>query len=747
MNIGQSPGQSGGIRWVLFALAFFLASLGLSLNASGQDLVITTTSKFNGGGTYNVKGNIDNSQSTNAVDTIHGKVDFVGSVAETLGVVGKSTLVIDSLRADSAYTRLMNVPVTVPGVFTVAASTYAVHGHDLALGSTPVKVSGSLSAAGASDTVTYNGGSGNQSIMPATYANLYLAGAATKDLGSGTNDTAVALSQSGGALFVSQNFVVSGAANVAALGNVAGLTTFTLGTAASVIGNVQALSGTLNTGSGATTIDTLTNNTGSINGSGPVTFAATATNSGTITGGAGPVTFTAGAVDAGNITGGAGLVSFGKPLFLNTGTVQAGSGGVTFGDSVITLGGTHLASASGPLLFNAGVHNKGDIALTSAASANFAGNFSGGSIGTYHFSDSSTVTYSGGAQVVPSVKYGNLVLAGSATKSSGNDTVDGQLTLTRSLALNANSSLLLTSSISSNVHDTGEVIGNVRRTHIDTANVLYAFNGDSIGMGFSGALTGDTIGMAMTPDTLSVIAPGSHYVKRNYAFTASNTAPLAATTLSSIKLEYAQNELNEITNETKLGIRDFSGGIWSKVANSNGTFTRSADTLNNVVYETGVNTNMQSVSDLALVNNSVTSVASGNWDSSATWDEGKPGPTDDAEITAGMNVVVTGTDSINSVLIDSSGVLRLNFAGTTLSSLTVGSSADAIGSYEITNYGSLTVGDGTHSSVLSLRGASFYNGKSNSDLLLVNANGTLTMKGKLWNYGTTTNNGTIDIGQ
>jgi hypothetical protein len=672
-------------------------------------MVIGSGASFKGAGTYKLRGNIDNSADTShviPVDSIAGMVKMVGTAAETIGVGAVKPILFQRLSTDSSP-KMMKVTVSVETTLTLTGGSLKVNGHPLNIDGASAKLNGILVANGTGDIVNYRGTS-SQSIIGSTYTTLNLLNSGTKDFLDTV--TAGTLTHSGGALHVDKNLSVTGTATIGEIVAIDSAKILSLGTT-SVIDTVNANSGNVSAGIDSTTIKFLSSNTGKIVGSsGALIFVTPVSNNG-------------------DIIGGTGLVTFDDSMKQNSDTLKAGPGGILFkGIPTIAASGT-VTSDSGSLMINTDLHNNGTFSLTHSGSAQIAGNFL--NAGTTSFDSTTTVIYGGGVQSVVTAKYGNLVLNGSANKTVGNLTVAGNLTLTKDLTVNPGNSLTMTSSTPLNISDTGEVVGTVRRTNRFTADTAYDFNRKNVTLGLNSTVASDTISLTMIPDSNIVNSPSTKYVKRYYAFASSN---LGAATLSSIELEYTNPEIQNNANKSKLGIREFNGSTWSKVTGPG--YARTVDTVNNTVTVTNVSASLAGVTEFAVISTSFNTIASNRlWSDPTAWDEGSvPGATDDADIN-NPGITVSTIDSVGTV------TLATDTSGLTISAnLIVGSLTDPLSwnSVDI-EQGSLTVNANATLSVAS----SLLNKQS----LIVNTLGMITMRGKLLNYGTVTNSGTINIGQ
>lgn len=399
-------------QFVHRAITTVVAILFLFGMALSQNLVIQSGASFTGTGTYKVKGNIDNSANSSAVQ-FGGLVRLTGTTAQDIGASGGGTLRFGQLTAQGNSTKTMIVGVTVDDSLTIDAGTgnsLAVGANTLNIDGTSGIVSGTLDASNASSTVNYRSAAASQVVLGQTYGGtLGMSGVSTKTLSAIAST--VTLSHAGGALTVNNNLTVSGASTIGTLADVSTGKALTLGTTATIT-TVTTNTGTINGGTGLTTISTLSGNTGTISGAA-----------------GGGITFTNAATNGGTITGGAGLVTFSNTLAHSTGTITAGSGGVKFDNTVTTASGTITAGTGASLDINANVDNSGTsaISLTGTGTMTMAGNFTTGT--GLSFASGSTVTFDGGSQNVPSTTFGVLTMSGTGTKTAqGNITVAGAFT-------------------------------------------------------------------------------------------------------------------------------------------------------------------------------------------------------------------------------------------------------------------------------------------------------------------------------
>ncbi|HLX12180.1 MAG TPA: hypothetical protein VKS81_05155 [Bacteroidota bacterium] len=756
-------------KWGTF-LALFLATL--CSKGFSQDLVVGAGASFSGSGVYKIRGNIDNGADTshaNPADTIKGTVKLLGAVAESIGVSSGKPIQFDKLAVDSSA-KFLNVTVSVETTLTLTGGSLGVHGHALNIDGGTAKTNGALTANGATDVVNYRG-SNAQSIIGTTYGNLTLSGTGAKNLGGKT--IAGTVNHSGGNLTVNDSLTVTNAGTFATISDVtdssALLFTGNGSDSIATVSNVSSATGAItNNSTGRLGIGTVTNiakgtitsgngdisfGTATIGGdttgygtikttSKNLIFGTLAGNKGTLqTSGVGNITITGNTVNSATISAaapGSGAITFGtlsSNSVINSGAISGGSGGIVFNAAVTNT--FNIGSPfTGTITFNSTVNNTGGLISDpdgnsllppNSGSVIFNNDFAPGQSGTLVFGAKTTVTYAGNTTRVDSGVYGNLTLAGSLNKTSTKSFgMAGVLSLGKNLTMGTNT-LTMSDTLGSNVTGTGEIDGTVKRTNTLNAGEFYTFNNDSVGLALKHT-SSSQLAMNMSPDTVFGSAPSTRYVNRAYRF--AGAAP--TDTLSGMSLIYTNNELVNITTETKLGVRDYNGTSWSKVTGFG--YVRSVDTVSNIVDVTNVSTPLSTVTEFALATTAFTTVASNKlWNDPTLWDEHTvPGSTDDAEIDhPGISVGVI--DSIGTVTMatDSSAV-------TVNGSLLVGSITDPLTLASFDNEkGTVTV-NGT----LSVR-STFLNKKS----LVVNTLGTLSVRGKLTNFGTVANSGVIDIGQ
>jgi hypothetical protein len=370
--------ESFAKRGLIVSLFLFLVA-GL---AFGQNLIIGADATFTGSGTYNVKGNIDNNARTSPVD-ITGTVNLNGTAGQAIGNATKPAVNFATLKATAVSTKTFNVNSTVSTLLDVAAGTttkFDLNGKVLtledAITNTGTAVAPFDFNTVANSEVIYAKGSGNQTIFGTTYQKLTANGAATFNLG-GAVTTNAAVSHTGGALTVNEDFTANSTYSFATIANVSADKKLEVtGGDAGSITTVTTVStdGTIrNSGGAELTIATLSGNAGTIevtNGSGTIAFTNAATNS---------------------------------------------------------TGGLLRATASGAeLRFNDNLANSGTISLSAGAKGFITGSFT--AVGSLNLNASSDWTYNGTDQDVAGagagVTYGNLFFTNNGTKTAlGNITL------------------------------------------------------------------------------------------------------------------------------------------------------------------------------------------------------------------------------------------------------------------------------------------------------------------------------------
>jgi hypothetical protein len=603
----------------------------------------------------------------------------------------------------------------------------------LTLGGTSALTTGSIDVSDAGSTVVYNQTGGNQVVRALTHVgNLTFSGTSTKSF-AGAASVAGTFSHSGGDLTVDQDFTVSSATpSFATIADVSATKTLTLS----------------GTGAKSITAVTSTNATGVIDhtgASGLLTIATLTDNLGTINTGAGGVTFTNAAANNGTITGGAGAVTFSSTLAQSAGTITAGSGDIAF-DGIVTIdGGTITSAASGSVLnFGANVVNTAaaNVTLTSTGEAQFFGSVNTTGLS---FASGSTVTFDGGAQVVPGVTFGNLTIAGSAAKTSGaNIAVAGNLVLSQDLDMFAGSDVLSFANSGSTVTGTNEVIGAVTRTHQMDAATSYAFNRAEVTALFDGNENND-LTITMRPG-VSPNGVGANYVNRFYGVTSS--ADLTTNNMD-LQLYYtdAERQGTAITAETKLGVRGYNGSTLSKYSTASGAYTRNVAGATNTVALTNLNAGLTGIQEFALVPITYQTIASGSWATTATWGstiDDVPTATDDAEVLHTVDVGAAATIAALTITDDATFAGKLlvddaNFNATTITNN--GGEINVSATRTLTVSGALSNNTGTTSvDLITVSGIANLASVTNNTTFTVATGGDVNMTGAFANISGATLN-------
>jgi len=757
-------------RAALFALVLLL----ITTAAFSQNILVTTATSVTGTGTIKLAGHLIDSSTT--AKTLGGILQLTGtSTTQNIGTGLANGLTIDSLvMAGTTDTALLGQNISVDSL-AVNSGLLTVNNKTLTIAGKTSHSGGSLVANAASDSVAYTSGSA-QKLVDATYTKLSMSGAGAKSLngtvsagtvnhssGALTVDNPFTVTTSGAfgtVADVTSTLTINGSTtnSITTLSNVSTGTVTNGSSNTLTIGTVTTTgaSGTISTSAADLTITTLSGNNGTIktSGAGNLNFTNGATNAGVITDsvgsatgnlafgaslnnqsggrvttggasanltigttlanagtiketGAGTITVT-GAVtlNSGFIDGtGGGLMSFNGAV-TNSDTILSGSGGASFGGASVTNTGT-IQSPNGALTFTPGLTNAGGhLTLTGTGAAVFNANFV--SAGTLSFSNGSLVTYQGTTTTVQPTTYGSLTLSGSSDKTaSANVTLASNLVLTKNLTMNSTDTLKMSSATGTNVTGVGEVTGAVQRTNALSAGIYYAFNADSVGLAVKNA-SSSKLTINMQPNVAPSPVPSSHYANRSYTLGGS----VASDTLSQLDLQYANAELVNVSSELKLGAKSYNGTNWSKVSNFGGSYTRTVDSVNNIVSLTGVASGLGGVTELGVSTIATQSITTGLWSAGGTWDEGSaPGANDDVEL-YNANVVTNDAGQFaSSVTFYNTSSLVIN------NSLTVGGLVDVN-----STTGNLTINTGKTLTITP--------GAGNNGLRI---NGTLT------------NNGTIDI--
>lgn len=670
----MTPRAAAGKRGIALVMLLFLAAL----VAHGQNLILTNNTQISGTGVIKVQGNIVDSSLTR-IDTLHGAVYLTGTVVTGAQTVGSSNgahpgLMFDTLRIDSAGAKSLNTNVQVGGsfYFWTTGGTLTLNAHRLTIDGATARYGGTLNANTAGDSVIYDGASGAQHIIDATYKGLNITGAAAKDLLGRVIDNGY-VSHTGGALTVNNgSFYATGGYSFSTITTVNAADSLVLGSTAGSIATVADVAGGgyIVNGAGLLTITSLTNNHGTLSAAtngGPMTLNTVTTNNGSILGGAGSVTIATLTDNKAAITGGAGQVSFTNAAATSGGTITPGAGGMVFNQlATVNSGGTitsPLRADSLRFVNGLTVNNGGSFTLTVNGAATLAGTFTKGATATVTFSAPSLFTYNGAAPpIIGGLSYGNLTLAGSGIANiptGGLVTVVDTLRLSQSVTVA--DSLIFNAATGANVASAGEVLGKVTRAHSFTAGNLYTFNRDSVALQFSTtAARIVTINMTPGADPTDVSTLNRNYVKRRYALY-DNT--LASDTLTKMILYYLPAEIQNGALYSSMGILSDTNTIWGKVTGPGLTTFDGSD----AVALSNLKSILASVKEFAIAYTPVVTVQTGDWGAGTTWDKGStPAATDQTEVrhavtvnSAGMVAQSVVVDLGKSVTFGASGVLTV----------------------------------------------------------------------------------------
>jgi hypothetical protein len=631
-----------------------------------------------GSGVVRLQGNVTGPIPSHSIQGGTGinfyRLDFRGNRPTTLAV---STGVSIRLRVGYAG----NIYNAAGNGLDIAANTLTISGTSSYLGSAPLTFN--------SGTVVYNS-TAAQSILNnaggVTYGTLTLSEAGAKDVTAGGTVTAASLTQTGGQLSVTENIDVTGAGSFADIGAISATKRLRL-TAAATSGSINAMN---NSGTGAF------ENAANI----ALTIAA---------------------------------------LSANAGTVQnSGTGSIAFTNAVAS-NGTITNTSTGTIDFNNDLSGTGTISQTAGGTVEVGGTFTQN---TYSLNSGSVIYNSSTAgQSVVGATYNNLTLNNASKTLANAATANGNLTLDASSAFNMNGNsmslggnldlgsnittgagvLTMTSTTAANVSGAGEVQGAVRRNHNFTSGQNYIFNRTDVYLGTATAASDITLRMTANTDPAVPLA-SANYVRRNYAITAVSTGNLEA-----IRLHYEASELQGslITDDTKIGLRTFSGGVWSKVSNPGQTRTSGGG--NTYMTYSGLSNALPASGELGMYKiNFVTAANGANISQPAGWDENAlPNNTDDAVIN--HTAVVTGNAAVDVATLTINAGRGLSTDGS--GALTVATSTQIDGTLNITNgnpnVAAVTIGTNGVLSVnsgLTLTGTSLINNSSNASAFAGNVN-------------------------
>lgn len=217
-----------------------------------------------------------------------------------------------------------------------------------------------------------------------------------------------------------------------------------------------------------------------------------------------------------------------------------------------TLNGNGQSFAAGNLTVNAGgTLNAGTGTITLSGNLTNNGTFNHQS-GTVTFAGASTQSVGGSNAVA----FNNLTVNNAAGLSLSVDaTVNGTLNLANGDLSTGSKTLNLTASATVSSSTGGDVVGNVKRSHVFTTGTTYTFNNPNTSINFG------TLATPPTELTVNLIksAPGGlpNAVPRTYSITASGSPLFNAT----LRLHYKTSE-GGFTNEAILKAWRQTAGQW-----------------------------------------------------------------------------------------------------------------------------------------------------------------------------------------
>ncbi len=489
---------------------FLIANLAL-----GQNLKLGGSATTYGG-TWKVKGNIDNTNKTVAV-TFTDIVQLTGTAAQAVGVATKPDINFTTLTATGASGKTFAVNSSIATAIDMTTGT----GTSFALAAgTKLTVVGAVNNTGTQGTYDFSTGEVNyagatQTVYGTAYGKLTVSAAGTKSLGGAASVT-TALGVSAGDLSIGANtLTIDG--------------TYTVNTGSSVIGGTSSnmvLGGNGDLPQFAVTNGlnnfTLNRNTNTVTLSSPLSVAgALALNNGTLAVGTSTLTLK-GAVSA---AGSGALTS------TPTGTVDYNAGTQTV-----------LASNYGNLTFTAG--NK---TLPSTGTVGIAGAFSPGP-GTPVVAGS-TIDFNGtGTQTIPVFTYNNLVTegAGSTKNAGGSLSIAG--TLDNGGSLNQNVTLnMSTYTLGVTGDNTGATVqfgGPSNGVQFTTGTVEYnAISGDQIIAGNANYATNRYATLLLSGGGTKTVSSGNANVAVDGGLTVGSTVTLVVDLGRELLVGYTAGDL------------------------------------------------------------------------------------------------------------------------------------------------------------------------------------------------------------
>jgi hypothetical protein len=558
-------------------------------------------------------------------------------------------------------------------------------------------------------TVTYSGNGINilnARGSGATYSTLNISGTGTNTIpavSTGTVTISNQLNQTNGSLAVSNDVSITGGTghSIATLANIASgkSLAFSNASAGTIVSLNNQSTGTLSSSSSGTiSISGVANNTGSVVATGG-TINFTGTNSNV-----------AGTIDA--QTG--GIIDFDNAVS-STGTVQTtGSGHLKFGNSV---GATTLTFATGSTV----TYDQG-TAGQALADKDYG----------YLVLSGGTKTWAlGAARAINN----NLTVGSASTISGSFDlNVTGNVVVNADLTKSANA--ITFANAGSGVSGTNEIIGGVKRTHAFTATTPYTFNRGEVYLTWNtGQVPDNSVTLTMDPATDPSSPVTSKYATRKYSLAFGGTTG----SLSAAQLYYGgAGDLTGSPDESQLGIRSYASSTWSKMLYAG--YTRSSGS--NVVTLSGLSGYaLTNVTELGIYQVTMIGSSAGLWSATGTWDEGAvPTSGQDVQIAAAITVDATPGTNPGSVSLGTGGSLTLTTGNLTI---TNGLSNTGNGAISVASGQTLAVG-GTYSNNSS--GVATFTG----DLVagaLTNTSGTINLYGTGTSVtGAVSNAGTLNIG-
>ncbi len=289
-------------------------------------------------------------------------------------------------------------------------------------------------------------------------------------------------------------------------------------------------------------------------------------------------------------------ISIGTTLTVNNGTLTNNtSSSITTGTTVAANSGT--INNNGILTIGTNLSGTGTGTLTQGAGATL--NIGGtSSITTLDaFTNANTVNYNGAGQPVQGVRYNNLTLSGSGTKTlaAGTANIDGNFTLSGTAATTAVVALTIGG-------DVNLASGTIFTAGAFTHNV--AGNWSDSGSGFTN--TGGTISLNGSVQSISVSAPAAF---NNLTLFSAGTKTFAVSTTISGALVINTGAMANILSNSTAGTLTL-GGL-AQIPDTYGSSTSGANHQDNTYFAgNGI---------LIVAGNIFYSITSGLWNASSTW--------------------------------------------------------------------------------------------------------------------------------